>query len=447
MTDQQSIVAIFDLLNNSAVITPSARKTIDNISKTYPYFLPARYIKAQDQYRRTKNFEELTPVIAGYVGNWLLFNQFLTTPATQGAGQTTEPEADQTNPNQSDPPLMPDGPIDNPFIKKGDKPIVDSIPAPARKSFTDTKKEPPRLQSPIIESVPSYVANIDEIEDAEIEEADFEELVQSKPQEDKMNSVQASPLGNFADGGTTISPEPVSDNADMNNLQAEADKMISDFFKSRVAVETNPPAEPLTHADKPDQSETVVLPNNFMEAESTLPEKEESHEETEPAFNDAELIQPVFTEDYFKHQGVEVPGNIHGDFSTITESTEPDDAEKSLMIMMSFNEWLLHFKKKQETVHKEIIEQKTQKAVWQKEKLAAALEEEDDEIPEEVFDMAMNSIAREDGLASESLADIYIKQGKYEKAVEMFNKLSLRNPEKNSYFARKIEDIKREFLS
>ena len=86
-------------------------------------------------------------------------------------------------------------------------------------------------------------------------------------------------------------------------------------------------------------------------------------------------------------------------------------------------------------------DQKALKTMWQKEKLAAAIEEENEEIPENVFEMAVNSITKEDGLASESLADIYIKQGKYDKAIDMFKKLSLRNPQKNAYFARKIEEV------
>jgi len=72
------------------------------------------------------------------------------------------------------------------------------------------------------------------------------------------------------------------------------------------------------------------------------------------------------------------------------------------------------------------------------------MEEENEEIPENVFEMAVNSITKEDGLASESLADIYIKQGRYDQAIEMYRKLSLRNPKKNAYFARRIEEVLKE---
>ena len=108
--------------------------------------------------------------------------------------------------------------------------------------------------------------------------------------------------------------------------------------------------------------------------------------------------------------------------------------------MMRFSEWLLHFKNAAERQQEETKDQKALKTMWQKEKLAAAMEEENEEIPENVFEMAVNSISREEGMASETLADIYIKQGKYDHAIEMYRKLSLQNPQKNAYFARKIEE-------
>ena len=104
----------------------------------------------------------------------------------------------------------------------------------------------------------------------------------------------------------------------------------------------------------------------------------------------------------------------------------------------SYSRYFKNTSRKQEEEKKD---QKALKTMWQKEKLAAAIEEENEEIPENVFEMAVNSIAKEDGLASEALADIYIKQGKYDKAIDMFKKLSLRNPQKNAYFARKIEEV------
>ncbi len=48
-----------------------------------------------------------------------------------------------------------------------------------------------------------------------------------------------------------------------------------------------------------------------------------------------------------------------------------------------------------------------------------------------------------DDIVSETLAEIYLKQGKTDRAINIYNKLSLQFPEKNCYFAKKIEQLKR----
>lgn len=126
------------------------------------------------------------------------------------------------------------------------------------------------------------------------------------------------------------------------------------------------------------------------------------------------------------------------DSSDIEPAVEED---KSLMVMMSFTDWLNHFKHKQIKEQEEEKDQKALKTAWKKEKLAAAVEEEQDDIPDNIFKQAMDSISLESSIISESLAEILAKQGKKDKAIEMYKKLSLRNPEKSSYFASLIKDL------
>ena len=59
-----------------------------------------------------------------------------------------------------------------------------------------------------------------------------------------------------------------------------------------------------------------------------------------------------------------------------------------------------------------------------------------------VEDLSKPHIVEKGGFVTETLARIYISQGYYSKAIEIYEKLSLKFPEKSSYFAAQIEKVK-----
>ena len=62
---------------------------------------------------------------------------------------------------------------------------------------------------------------------------------------------------------------------------------------------------------------------------------------------------------------------------------------------------------------------------------------------EEQLDISESSGSENEGFITETLAKIYINQGYYSKAIYAYEKLSLKFPEKSSYFATQIENIKK----
>ena len=107
--------------------------------------------------------------------------------------------------------------------------------------------------------------------------------------------------------------------------------------------------------------------------------------------------------------------------------------EKAAAEMRSFTDWL-----------RELKDNFSGKAAkdWYHQQLHKLYEDDDPEVTERVEKMAMQSITLNDDIVSETLAEIWVRQHQPEKAIAIYQKLSLLNPGKNAYFAQKINELK-----
>jgi hypothetical protein len=116
------------------------------------------------------------------------------------------------------------------------------------------------------------------------------------------------------------------------------------------------------------------------------------------------LFEPYHTVDYFASQGIK-----------LKEEEKPKD--KFSQQLRSFTEWLKTMKKLPATELAPPVEKKVE------EMAAVSLQDRD--------------------IVTEAMAEVWEKQGNHEKAIAVYNKLSLLDPSKRAYFAAKIEALKK----
>lgn len=149
------------------------------------------------------------------------------------------------------------------------------------------------------------------------------------------------------------------------------------------------------------------LSNN--EEEPQVVQKPEVVQPEKPAGEPVIEFQSYHTIDYFASQGIRLQQ---------AELTKDRLGQQ----LKSFTEWLRSMKKLPSSEN-------------------AVATPEDDFRQQNVIQDAANSIQEKD-VVTESMAEVWLKQGNNVKAIEIYEKLSLLNPSKNAYFAAKIDQLK-----
>ncbi|MEA1896059.1 MAG: hypothetical protein U9N53_00185 [Bacteroidota bacterium] len=297
--------------------------------------------------------------------------------------------------------------------------------------------------------------------------------------------------------------KPLVEKVEENDLPEKSQK--SDFpgsleeekkLKQEVASETPQikkdidSGKPVSAGDLREQVErrlAEIRGENFPELKTTKSELEEDLSEAEellllgdekevddiydnPEYlPEAELEDVIYKEDFLLDldyptdaEGAEneenTPGNHEGEDTTLSSEVETERKIESGEIkdkpdlkgeIHSFESWLNLLRtmpsdggkekpsqdvKKPASSQREIID----KFIMENPRIQPNHDDED-----EKEDMSAESITDKDGLFTETLANIYIKQGYYSKAIFFYQELSLKFPEKSIYFAGRIKEIEK----
>jgi hypothetical protein len=153
------------------------------------------------------------------------------------------------------------------------------------------------------------------------------------------------------------------------------------------------------------QENAAITSTNMLNEKKQSADFHPTLNTTAPA-DDTLIFEPLFATDYFASQGIK-----------LSEDIQPND--KLGKQLKSFTDWLKTMKK----VHTE--------------KLAS---------DNGITDIAVQKLAEksntDEEILTEAMAEVFAKQNKINKAIEVYEKLSLLNPSKSAYFAGKIEHLK-----
>ena len=189
----------------------------------------------------------------------------------------------------------------------------------------------------------------------------------------------------------------------LNNTSSE--KIV--FEEKIIATEVN---------EEPNNDELVLERSRYEFVNASQPEEKQIPApapslpvvEKVESKDDALVFEPYYTVDYFASQGIK----------TVLEEKPKDRLGQQLK---SFTEWL------------KTIRQMPPQQI-------ASMNDAGSE--EKVVQLATHSLA-EENVDTEAMAEVWIKQDQPEKAIRIYEKLSLLNPSKSSYFALLIEKLKR----
>jgi tetratricopeptide (TPR) repeat protein len=209
---------------------------------------------------------------------------------------------------------------------------------------------------------------------------------------------------------------------EMAGVTHESDHATEKFLEEITPAKENAEEPPTAKAETAELEKRVFSNENSETGENVVQDEhdrmfqnikamldatsEEADADTETA---AVPIDPYYTIDYFASQGIKL-------------QLDPNPDDQLGQHLKKFTQWLKHMKK-----------------LGPEDAAEAINRAEADEAHIQKIADSSNTVRE---VVTEAMAAVLEKQGKKDKAIELYNKLSFLNPDKNAYFAGKIKNLK-----
>ena len=401
-----------------------SEETLKRFTEKYPYS-PIGQLLLSKKLRqgKTDGFEQQAAKSVLYFNNPLWFDWLLSMQHVKDNEENDDAIKDQPSPID---PL-----------------IAETIPE--EETIEEEKAEEPPKEITVEETTGQ-----ESFDDELIENTGFNEVKESHPQEETIfkedtEEVVSEPEEfTYSDSEKNEDPQPVIEIDEEkrevpinkpNEFDSYDDEIVENagFAPEDSATAPEKIAEEVSEEvveSNTEQHQSTALFNSDLSENSGF-ENEEQHESSiesqEPINTDSHLIgktfdseikakanddlvfEPYHTIDYFASQGINLK----------QEDLEKDKFGKQLK---SFTEWLRSMKK--------IPGSQTPQSLQSEPRDSDSIRRKADESNE----------GKE--IETETMAEVWAKQGNISKAIDIYRKLSLSNPDKSHYFAAKIEQLK-----
>ncbi|HSN09549.1 MAG TPA: hypothetical protein VLS85_10940 [Hanamia sp.] len=387
-------------------------EAIENVVRNYPVSSVARFLRL---YHLKKNndpvFEEVAKQTGIYLHNpsWMEFqlSKLDKEPEINEDAKVNLPANEEEN-NEIKISNNIEESIDNDFlINEEHKIISDEISNQNTPGVIEPKIQEEDLPLTVNEEISENFTLGNEVTESTSEEFDAEpevEIESENQDEDVVSQTEDESLAKPVN--EQISENLISENEFAEQQDEEIVKEEKVEPETQLTQQPNDVSnESEANFNKDESVFNVKIPGVEQKASGEETYSSETNNEEENI--DFEIpFEPLHTVDYFASQGIKLS----------EEALNDDQLGKQVK---SFTAWLKSMKK-----------------------LHPGQLPEQNEVIEKLIQTSSEVSNKSANVLTEAMAEVLLKQGKREKAIEMYEKLSLINPSKSAYFAAKIESLK-----